>query len=108
MKVKFANGVVKNCTAPTEQKVFKTVGEETVGKGWILHLRIAGNITSDMMDDLLTKDSIGSLTFSTADENGTEKELFSLDGYDTITASSIRHAEDADETYADIQMSKGL
>ncbi len=36
MKVKFANSVVKKCTAPTEQKIFKAVGGETVGANWVL------------------------------------------------------------------------
>ena len=108
MRVKFANGVVKECTAPTEQKVFKTIGEETVGGGWLLALRIEGNITSAALDSLLAEENIRTLEFSTVDENGEEKTLFSLEGYDKITASMIRHAEDADSPYAEIQMSKGL
>ena len=108
MKVRFANGVVRECAAPTEQKVFKTVDGETVGKGWILFLRIMGNITSALLDELLTTENIGTLEFFTVDENGVETTLFSLEGYDMITSSTIRHAEDSAATYAEMQMTKGL
>lgn len=108
MKVKFADGVVKECTAPTEQKIFKTVGGETVGMGWVLILKLTGNITSTELDSVLTADNVSTLEFSAETESGEEKTLFSLDGYSKITSSTIRHSEDTAATYAEIQMSKGV
>lgn len=108
MKVKFANGVVKECTAPTEQKVFKTVGTTNVGVGWVLVLRLTGNMTSTELDAVLTEDNVSTLEFLTADESGAEKKLFSLEGYNKITASTIRHSEDSAAAYTEIQMSKGV
>jgi hypothetical protein len=107
MKVKFANGVVRECSAPTEQKVFKTVsGEE---KGWILHLRLRGGITSRELDELLTVENIAPLEFLIREEESTEdKVAFALDGYNKITSSAIRYAEDITETSAEIQFTKGL
>lgn len=103
MKVKFANGVVKECTAPTEQKIFKTVGGETVGMGWVLVLRLTGNTTSAELDEVLTRENVSTLEFL-----HDEQKLFSLSGYDKITSSTIRHSEDVAATYTEIQMSKGV
>ena len=108
MKVKFANGVVKECTAPTEQKIFKTVGGATVGAGWVLVLRLTGNTTSSELDDVLTAENVSTLEFMAEDETGFRKTLFSLSGYDKITSSTIRHSEDVAATYTEIQMSKGV
>lgn len=105
MKVKFANGVVKDCTAPVEQKVFKSVSN---GVGWMLLLKLTGGITSTELDVLLTEDNIKSLEFSTEGEGGGTKTLFTLDGYDKITSSIIRHAEDTTATHAEIQLTKGV
>lgn len=108
MKVKFANGVVKECAAPTEQKAFRNVSGETVGIGWILNIRLLGGITSSELDNILTTDNVKTLEFATNNEDGTEKTLFSLDGYDKITSSAIRHAEDISATSAEIQLTKGI
>ena len=105
MKVKFANGVVRECNAPTEQKVFKTASGE---QGWILQLRLIGEITSNDVDAMLTTDNIGHLEFLTVEENGDEKKLFELDGYNKITSSTIRHSEDTNATSVDIQLTKGI
>ncbi|MBR6603133.1 MAG: hypothetical protein IKK94_03865 [Clostridia bacterium] len=108
MKVKFANGAVKECTAPTEQKVFKTVGGETVGVGWMLILRLVGNITSNEFDSIVNSDGVSSLEFIKDGEGGAEVSLFKLEGYSKITSSTIRHSEDTSATYVEIQMSKGV
>lgn len=100
MRVKFANGVVKECTAPTEQKVFKTVGGES---GWILQLKLIGEITSTELDNLIAVENISPLEFLNE-----EKTLFTLDGYNKITSSTIRHAEDTTSTSVEIQFTKGL
>ena len=105
MKVKFANGVVKECASPTEQKVFKT---NNGGSGWILNLRLIGGITSAELDEILTIENISPLAFVSETENGEERLLFTLDGYDKITSSTIRHAEDTTATSAEIQLTKGL
>ncbi len=109
MKVKFANGVTKVCSSVTEQKIFKNVGGETVGAGWILFLKLSGETTSSALDDLLTAENVASLEFSaTNEETGEETVLFTLTGYDKITSSTIRHSEDSTATYAEIQISKGV
>ena len=108
MKVKFANGVVKNCNAPTEQKIFRTVDGQTAGVGWMLILRLDGCITSDELDEALNPESISCLDFTTENEEGEIKEQFKLIGYNKITATTIRYAEDNDSAFAEIQMSKGV
>ena len=105
MKVKFANGVVKDCAAPTEQKVFRTASGEN---GWILHLRLTGAITSAELDELLTVENIASLEFLSETDSGGAATLFILDGYGKITSSTIRHAEDTALTNAEIQLTKGV
>lgn len=105
MKVKFMNGVIKECSAPTEQKLFKNKDGETVSAGWLLMLRLTGNITSTELDDTLTPTNVESLDFLSDDECET---LFTLDGYSKITSSSIRHAEETSGTFAEIQITKGV
>ena len=105
MKVKFANGVVRECNAPTEQKVFRTASGE---QGWILQLKLTGEITSTDIDALITTENIGHLEFLTTTENGEEKKIFELDGYNKVTSSTIRHAEDITTTSVEIQLTKGI
>ena len=105
MKVKFANGVVKECSSPTEQKVFKTNNGTS---GWILNLRLVGGNTSAELDEILTVENIAPLAFVSETESGEERLLFTLDGYDKITSSTIRHAEDTASTSAEIQLTNGL
>lgn len=105
MKIKFANGVVKSCASPMEQKVFKTADGTS---GWILHLRLTGEITSTELDNILKNENISSLEFLTEKESGEDIKLFELSGYEKITSSTIRHAENINETIAEIQLTKGL
>ena len=105
MKVKFSNGVCKVCSAPTEQKVFKSANDNT---GWVLHVRLIGEITSTEIDELLISENIGSLEFLTTTEDGEVKSAFTLAGYDKVTSSTIRHAEDTTTTIVEIQLTKGL
>lgn len=105
MKVKFANGVVKECTAPTEQKVFKAVSGES---GWILQLQLMGEITSSELDNLVTVENVSPLVFLSETDNGEYKTIFTLDGYEKITSSTIRHAENTISTSVEIQLTKGL
>lgn len=108
MKIKFTDGTVKECTAPTEQKVFKTLNGETVGVGWILMIRLIGKITADELDKILTTPNVASLEFYTESEDGEKNNSFVLEGYDKISSSVIRHAENADATHTEIQLTKGL
>lgn len=105
MKVKFANGVVKECTSPTEQKIFKTASGES---GWILHLSLIGEMTSNELDNLVTVENISPLVFLSETDNGEDKTIFTLDGYEKITSSTIRHAENTISTSVEIQLTKGL
>jgi hypothetical protein len=43
-----------------------------------------------------------------AKENGEDKLLFTLEGYEKVTSSVIRHAEDIASTTVEIQLTKGL
>ena len=104
MKVKFANGVVKECAAPTEQKAYRA-GE---GIGWILLLRLTGETTSAELDNLLVADNVSALEFLTETENGEDKTLFTLEGYDKVTSSTIRYAESEPDIVSEIQLTKGM
>ena len=105
MKIKFANGVVKECSPPTEQKVFKNANGDA---GWVLHLRLIGGMTSEELDTLITPENITTLEFSVMTDTEEEKLAFTLDGYNKITSSTIRHAEDTASTTAEIQLTKGM
>lgn len=108
MKIKFANGVVKECSSPTEQKIFKNVSEKTIGVGWLLHFKLIGLITSTELDGLLSENNISSLEFFVEGENGERITLFKLDGYDKATSSVIRYSEDTKMTQVEVQLSKGV
>lgn len=101
MKVKFNDGTIIKCSAPTEQKMFKNAD----AAGWILSLTLFHSITSDELDDILTADNIGSLLFLSDDES----ELFSLLGYNRVSSSTIRFSESANHTNKiEIQLTKGV
>lgn len=95
MKVTLKNGEIRECTAPTEQKIFK----DGIGTGWLLSFSIKeSGITSEKVDALITEDNVSSLSFS--DDEG--KSLFVLTGYGRLSSAIIRHGE----TRADIQIIK--
>lgn len=109
MKLKFKNGTIKNCTAPVETKVFKS-GEAA---GWVLMLNLIGAVTSGEVDELLTKENISSLTFipEIEDEEGEEATVpaeLTLSGYEKVSSSTIRYAEDTSKTKVEIQLTKGV
>ena len=104
MKVKFGNGVIKECVAPTEQKAYRA----GVGVGWILMLNYNGETTSSELDVLLKTDNISNLEFISTSESGEEKTVFTLDGYEKVTSSTIRYAEDTKDTKVEIQLTKGF
>ena len=100
MKVKFKDETVKSCTAPTEQKLFR--GDNTAG--WALMFSLMGEITSSELDELLTGENVSELTFL----KDTGAEITTADGYDRISSCTIRHAEDPQDTRAEIQLTKGV
>ena len=58
MKVRFSNGIIKNCNAPTEQKIINRIDGKTFGVGWSVILRLTGEMTSDELDNIFTEDNI--------------------------------------------------
>lgn len=100
MKVKFKDDTVKSCTAPTEQKLFR--GNDTAG--WVLMFSLIGEVTSADLDEVLTPENVSELTFLT--DNDTE--IASADGYNKISSCTIRHAENPQDTRAEIQLTKGV
>lgn len=114
MKVKFKDGTVKTCSAPTEQKIFKNVRDDagntvSTGYGWLSIFKISGCMTSDEADHILTTENIGKLEFLAENiETGELVKLFEINGYSKISATTIRHAEDETESYTEIQLSKGV
>ena len=100
MKVKFKDGTVKNCTAPIEQKIFKNPSSP----GWVLQFGLTGQITSADIDALFTDSNIDELVFKTEDE---EKSV-TLSGYNRLSSSVIRYAEDVVGTVVEVQLTKGV
>lgn len=104
MKVKFANGVVKECASPIEQRIYKS----GIGVGWILSLKLIGETTSADIDSLITSENVSTLEFFNETEDGKTITLFTLSDYDKCSSSIIRHAEHTIATQADIQLTKGV
>ncbi len=100
MKVEFKDETVKSCTAPTEQKLFR--GDNTAG--WVLMFSLIGEITSSELDSLLTTANISELAFLT--DAGVE--ITEADGYSKVSSCTIRHAENPQDTRAEIQLTKGV
>ena len=114
MKVKFKDGTIKTCSAPTEQKIFKNIKDET-GKtvltpsGWITLFSLSGGITSDEADCILTSENIDALEFFAENtETGEDVKLFELNGYTKVSAATIRHSEAEDGAYTEIQLTKDI
>lgn len=99
MKVKFMNGSIKECSAPSEQKLYKA----GVSAGWIVTFRLLGEITSHELDELFTEENIFSLDFLSE-----TKTLFTLSNYRKTTSAIIRHDENTADTYAEIHLTKGV
>ena len=108
MKIKFSNGVTKACSAPIEQKVFQQNNGTKSAIGWLLTLRVFGEITSSELDNLVSEENIKTLEFLTQNESGDEKNIFTLVNYSNLTSSVIQHSDNTSETYAEIQLFKGV
>lgn len=104
MKVKFGNGITRECAPPLEQKLFRHTDGVPVSAGWILLLKLTGGITSAEIDSILTADNTEVLEFL----SDNEETLFTLVGYGKITSSIIHYSEEAAETYAEVQLTKGV
>lgn len=98
MRVKFKDGTEKNCSNPTEQKIFKN-GEAA---GWVCSLIIADKMSSTDVDSVLEVENIKELTFCN-DESVT---LFSIIGYSKVTSAVVRHNESMGSI--EIQLTKGV
>lgn len=103
MKVKFKDGTIKECSAPTEQKVFK----EGKASGWILSFALVCDMTSAEVDNTLSEENISDLTFISADENGNE-HTFLLYGYNHVSSAIIRHSEDTRQSRVELHLTKGV
>ena len=100
MKVRFKDGAVKSCTAPTEQKLFR--GGNTAG--WALMFSLTGEVTSSDLDELLNGGNISELAFLT----DTGAKITEVNGYNKVSSCTIRHAETPQDTRAEIQLTKGV
>lgn len=103
MKVQFKDGTVKACSAPMEQKVFRS----GIDAGWMLSVSIECDITSDELDKLITTDNISDLTFTSDEEIGASKTIH-LSGYDKVTNATIRYSEEKDKTRIEMRLTKGV
>ncbi len=103
MKVKFKDGTVKSCSAPMEQKMFRSGAEA----GWMLSVSIECDITSDELDKLITADNISELTFTSEEETGAGKTI-NLSGYDKVTNATIRYSEEKGKTRIEMRLTKGV
>lgn len=104
MKVKFGNGIIKECTPPLEQKLFRHTDGVPISAGWILLLKLTGSITSAEIDSILNEDNTEVLEFL----SDNEETLFTLIGYSKITSSIIHYSEEATAAYAEVQLTKGI
>lgn len=108
MKIKFANGVIKECAAPIERKIFKQISGSLVEIGWLLSFTIIGEITSAEVDKLLVAENTTQLEFLSETESGENELVFSLNGYETNTSSIIVYNENKTKTTVEIQLTKGV
>ena len=76
MKVRFSNGIIKNCNAPTEQKIINRIDWKTFGVGWSVILRLTGEMTSDELDNIFTEDNCENIILIQDDEEKTETLLY--------------------------------
>lgn len=102
MKVTFKDGTIKDCSTPTEQKVFRG-GEAS---GWILSFALLGNMTSAEVDNLIADENISHLTFSSKNEDDVETTIELL-GYDKVSSAVIRYNEQ-ETTRVEIHLTKGV
>lgn len=91
MYAKFKNGVVKECTAPTEQMIFKN--NEPVG--WLAVLAVKDVKTSDEAESLLANESISSMRFfNTLPVDDDTEPMFALNGYTAVQSAVVYHNSD--------------
>ena len=101
MKLKFKDGTIKNCTTPTEHKIFRA----GLPAGWILSFNLIGNITSGEVDELVLPDNISELTFIGENELGLETNIV-LSGYNKTTSATIRYSDGDEQTRVELQLTK--
>ena len=100
MQIKFKDGTIKQCTNPTEQKMYRN----GLDVGWVLMFSITDTMTSNEADDILSADNIESLTFfdDTSEENAVSK---TITGYTDVNYIIIKYGDDIN-TVAEIQLRK--
>lgn len=103
MNVKFKDGTVKNCSAPTEQKLLKS-GESA---GWILSFSLLCNMTSDEVDCLFSNDNFSSLTFMSENKTDVDSTIL-LSGYDKVSSVVIRHSDEQGATRVELHLTRGV
>ena len=99
MKVKFKDGTIKNCSNPTEQKIFRS----GTAAGWICSFRLTDVMTSADVDAVLANANMAEITFLTDD---TSAEMFTLTDYDKVSSVIIRHTNAGSQV--EIQLTKGV
>lgn len=98
MRVKFKDGTLKNCSNPTEQKLFKS-GEAA---GWLCAFVVSDTMNSSEVDAVVTPDNISALEFCNDDGS----KLFDISGYTKVTSAVVRYAETSGSV--EIQLTKGV
>lgn len=98
MRVKFANGTIKTCTSPIEQRLYR--GGEAAG--WLCSFKLSDTTTSTELEAILVEDNLSNMTFLD-DNNNT---LFTVIGYTKATSAIIRHSETV--STVELQLSKGV
>lgn len=100
MKIMFVDQTVKNCSIPTEQKVFRS----GTPAGWIVVFQLTGAITSEELDTLTAPENLEILTFQD-DEGNT---IFELVGYTKMSSAVIKHGQTSGSTVTELQFTKGV
>lgn len=85
------------CTEPIEQKMFRS----GVAIGWAIMFHFYGDVDSSQIDKIVTPETISELVFTNDDE---QKTTFTITGYSTITACTVRHK--ATTTVTELQFTK--
>lgn len=102
MKIKFKDGTIKNCSNPTEQKIFRG----GTAAGWICSFRLTDVMTSSDVDAVLVNDNVTEITFITDAIDNALSTTFTLTDYDKVSSAIIRHTNTGSQV--EIQLTKGV
>ena len=90
--LKFKDGQEFESVNVTEQRLF----QDSTPCGWLLAITLTGNITSEVVDEILTEENISEITYGDV----------TITGYQSVNSTVLYYAEDG--VRADIQLSKGV